>query len=248
MTLTPCRAMSPFHCGASAELSGWYNVSSQVDCSTPGIYHKGSPMQCMLSSWIRPVRLGMMLVACLFVTASRQTIAEEKTPDGSDGASVLDRSMKALDGKTVDLSKYKGRVVLVVNTASKCGLTPQYTELQALYEKYKDQGLVVLGFPCNQFRQQEPGSAKEISEFCTKNYGVTFDMFDKVEVNGDDACPLYKQLTALDLQPKGKGNVSWNFEKFIIDRDGKPVARFEPKTKPDDKIVVATIEKLLSQK
>lgn len=206
-------------------------------------------MQNALTSWIRPARLGVMLTAsCLLFTASLQTTAEEKAADKSDSASALNESMKTLDGKTVDLSKYKGKVVLIVNTASKCGLTPQYTELQALYKKYKDQGLVVLGFPCNQFKQQEPGSAKEISEFCTKNYGVTFDMFDKVDVNGDDACPLYKQLTALDLQPKGKGDISWNFEKFLIARSGKPVARFEPKTKPDDKAVVATIEKLLSEK
>lgn len=188
----------------------------------------------------------MLAASCLLVAASLQTTAEEKASDKSDGASALNESMKTLDGKTVDLSKYKGKVVLIVNTASKCGLTPQYTQLQAVYEKYKDQGLVVLGFPCNQFRQQEPGSAKEISEFCTKNYGVTFDMFDKVEVNGDGACPLYKQLTALDLQPKGKGDIDWNFEKFVLDRSGKPVARFAPKTKPDDEAVVATIEKLLA--
>jgi glutathione peroxidase len=204
-------------------------------------------MQNALSFWVRPTRLGMMLSAsCLLVAASLQTTAEEKAADKSDSTSALTESMKGLDGKMVDLSKYKGKVVLIVNTASKCGLTPQYTELQAMYEKYRDQGLVVLGFPCNQFRQQEPGTAKEISEFCTKNYGVTFDMFDKVEVNGDDACPLYKQLTALELQPKGKGDIDWNFEKFVIDRSGQPVARFAPKTKPDDKAVVATIEKLLS--
>ena len=204
-------------------------------------------MQCVLSSRIRSAHLGMLLaVSCLFATTSLQTTAAEKAGDKSDGASALTESMQALDGKTVDLSKYKGKVVLIVNTASKCGLTPQYTELQALYEKYKDQGLVVLGFPCNQFRQQEPGSAKEISEFCTKNYGVTFDMFDKVEVNGDGACPLYKQLTALDLKPTGKGDISWNFEKFVIDRQGKPVARFAPKTQPNDAAVVETIEKLLA--
>ncbi len=206
-------------------------------------------MQNALSSWIGPARLGVMLtVSCLIIATSLQTTAEEKVSDKSDSASALNESMKTLDGKTVNLSKYKGKVVLIVNTASKCGLTPQYTELQAVYEKYKDQGLVVLGFPCNQFRQQEPGTAKEISEFCTKNYGVTFDMFDKVEVNGDDACPLYKHLTALDLQPKGKGDIDWNFEKFVIDRSGKPAARFAPKTKPDDETVVATIEKLLAEK
>ncbi len=204
-------------------------------------------MQCALSSLIRSASSSMMLAAsCFIVTTSLQTTAAEKAGDKSDNASALTESMKTLDGNTVDLSKYKGKVVLIVNTASKCGLTPQYTELQAMYEKYKDQGLVVVGFPCNQFGKQEPGSAKEISEFCTKNYGVTFDMFEKVDVNGEDACPLYKKLTALDLQPTGKGDISWNFEKFVIDRSGKPVARFAPRTKPNDETLVATIEKQLA--
>lgn len=208
-------------------------------------------MQCTLSSLVGSHRLGMMLGGlCLLAGACLQPVAtaDDKSADKPDTTSALTRSMKALDGETVDLSKYKGKVVLIVNTASECGLTPQYSELQAMYEKYKDQGLVVLGFPCNQFGKQEPGTAKEISEFCTENYGVTFDMFDKVEVNGDGACELYKQLTALDLQPKGKGKVSWNFEKFVIDRNGKPVARFEPKTAPDAEAFVATVEKLLSTK
>lgn len=176
------------------------------------------------------------------------TAAKAEEKKGEPASSVLEQSMKSLEGKAVDLKKYQGKVVLVVNTASECGLTPQYTELQSLYEKYKDQGLVVLGFPCNQFGTQEPGTAKEISEFCTKNYGVTFDMFEKVEVNGDGACDLYKQLTAMNLKPKGSGKVSWNFEKFLIDRDGKAVARFEPRTAPDDKEIVSAVEKLLSAK
>lgn len=206
-------------------------------------------MQLTLGSLIGSQHLGITLAGlCLLAGACLQpmALADEKSAEKADTTSALSQSMKALDGKMVDLSKYKGKVVLIVNTASECGLTPQYTELQAMYEKYKDQGLVVLGFPCNQFGKQEPGTAKEISEFCTQNYGVTFDMFDKVEVNGDGACELYKQLTALDLQPKGKGKVSWNFEKFLIDRTGKPVARFEPKTAPDAEAFVATVEKLLA--
>lgn len=184
-----------------------------------------------------------LLVGGLLMTSAR---AEEKT--GEPSQAVLDQKMQTLDGKSVNLKKYEGKVVLIVNTASECGLTPQYTELQKLHEKYKDQGLVVLGFPCNQFGTQEPGSSKEISEFCTKNYGVTFDMFEKVEVNGDGACELYQTLTGMDLKPKGSGKVSWNFEKFLIDRQGKPVARFEPKTAPDDAAIVSAVERLLTTK
>ena len=190
-----------------------------------------------------------LLVLCVSLVGTVLAMSNAMAEDKKDGSakSVLDYSMKSLGGQPVELQKYKGKVVLVVNTASKCGLTPQYTELQDLYEKYKDRGLVVLGFPCNQFGIQEPGSAKEISEFCTKNYGVTFDMFDKVEVNGDGACELYKTLTGLDLKPKGSGSVKWNFEKFLIDREGQAVARFDPRTSPDDETIVAEIEKLLGK-
>ncbi len=161
---------------------------------------------------------------------------------------VLNRTMKSLDGKEVDLSKYQGKVLLIVNTASKCGATPQYKDLQALHEKYKDKGLVVLGFPCNQFGAQEPGTAVQISEFCTKNYGVTFDMFDKIDVNGDNADPLYKYLTSQKTKPKSAGPVSWNFEKFLINRDGEVAARFATRTNPKSKEVVTAIEAELKQK
>ncbi len=198
------------------------------------------------------VRLSVQRLAVALVFTSTinsgvfMTAASAEDKKGEPATSVLKESMKSLGGEEVDLQKYKGKVVLVVNTASKCGLTPQYTELQSLYEKYKDQGLVVLGFPCNQFGKQEPGSSKEITEFCTKNYGVTFDMFDKVEVNGEGACELYKKLTAMKLPPTGDGKVSWNFEKFLIDRAGQAVARFAPRTTPDDEEVVSAIEKLLA--
>ncbi|MBX3440887.1 MAG: glutathione peroxidase [Planctomyces sp.] len=161
---------------------------------------------------------------------------------------ALDFTMKSLDGKPVELSKYDGKVVLVVNVASECGLTPQYKNLQTVYDQYKADGLVVLGFPCNQFGAQEPGSAKEIQEFCTKNYGVTFDMFEKVDVNGDKAAPLFKHLTSLETKPKGAGKVSWNFEKFLINREGEVVGRFEPRTEPDSPEVKAAIEKELEKK
>jgi len=182
-------------------------------------------------------------------TLTSVATADEKAPGKKDASTlnVLEGSMKSLAGETVDLQKYKGKVILIVNTASKCGLTPHYAKLQAVYEKYKDQGLVVLGFPCNQFGKQEPGTAKEISEFCTKNYGVTFDMFDKVDVNGDSACDLYKSLTAMELEPVGSGKISWNFEKFLIDRDGQAVSRFNPRLAPDDEEITGAIEKLLSK-
>jgi glutathione peroxidase len=148
----------------------------------------------------------------------------------------------------VDLvEKYKGDVLLVVNVASKCGLTPQYKDLQALHEKYKSRGLAVVGFPCNQFGKQEPGTPDEIREFCTTNYGVTFDLFEKIEVNGPGACDLYKHLTALQTQPKESGEISWNFEKFVVGRDGKVVARFAPRTKPTDPDLIKTIEAELAK-
>jgi glutathione peroxidase len=163
---------------------------------------------------------------------------------GSD----IRHTVTTLDGREVDLSKeYEGKVLLIVNVASRCGLTPQYEGLQALHTKYKDQGLRVLGFPCNQFGAQEPGTAEQIREFCSTKYDVTFDMFAKIEVNGEGACPLYKQLTAADTEPKGSGNISWNFEKFVIGRDGKVIARFEPRTKPEDPALVKTIEAALAK-
>ncbi len=174
----------------------------------------------------------------------RQTQANQ---DQDEAPAALSFTMQTLGGETKKLSDYEGKVVLVVNTASKCGLTPQYAGLQGLYEKYKDKGLVVLGFPCNQFGGQEPGTATEISTFCTENYGVTFPMFAKINVNGESACELYKHLTALETMPAGSGDISWNFEKFLIDRSGKVVARFSPRTKPEAEDFVQAIEKQLGE-
>ena len=163
-------------------------------------------------------------------------------------ANDIKYDMKSLDGKDVDLAKqYDGKVVLVVNVASRCGLTPQYEGLQALYEKYKDKGLRVVAFPCNQFGGQEPGTPEQIREFCTTKYDVTFDLFSKIEVNGEGACDLYKHLTSLDAKPKGAGAISWNFEKFVVGRDGKVIARFQPRTKPDDPELIKTIEAALAK-
>lgn len=190
-----------------------------------------------MSKWTSLLLAGV--VAACVSTADGE---EKKVP------AALSFKVKSITGKEVDLSKYQGKVILVVNTASECGLTPQYEELEALHEKYGQKGLSVLGFPCNQFGKQEPGSDKEIAEFCESNYKVKFDMFSKVDVNGEEASPLYKHLTALDAKPKGKGKVSWNFEKFLIGRDGSVVARFEPKTAPDDPVVLKAVEAELAKK
>jgi glutathione peroxidase len=161
----------------------------------------------------------------------------------------LNVTMKTLEGKEVDLAeKYKGKVVLLVNVASECGLTPQYEQLQVLHEKYSKAGLAIVGVPCNQFGTQEPGNAKEIREFCTKNYGVEFDLLAKVDVNGEEACDLYKWLTSEETNKEYAGKITWNFEKFLISRDGDVVARIAPRTKPDDKEVIAKIEAELKKK
>ena len=167
---------------------------------------------------------------------------EKKTP------AALDFKMETLDGKEANLSKHLGDVVMVVNVASKCGLTPQYEQLQQLHEKYSERGLAILGFPCNQLLKQEPGTAEEIKEFCRVNYGVAFPMFAKIKVKGKEACDLYKHLTSLDTKPKGAGKITWNFEKFVIGRNGEVVARFAPRTKPDAPEVIEVLKEELAKK
>ena len=154
--------------------------------------------------------------------------------------------VKDIDGKDTSLNAYKGKVLLVVNVASKCGLTPQYKTLEATQEKYKDKGFTVLGFPCNQFGGQEPGTNEEIKEFCSSKYNVTFPLFDKLDVNGDKRHPLYVALAG-PASPY-PGDIKWNFGKFLIGRDGKILKRFEPKTAPDAPEVVAAIEAALAAK
>ncbi len=171
-------------------------------------------------------------IACLgvLVMESSQLVAQEATAQATAAATPLNQEMKTLDGKKVNLAKkYKDKVVLLVNVASECGLTPQYEQLQALHEKYADKGLAIVGVPCNQFGGQEPGTATEISQFCKENYGVEFDLMAKVDVNGPNAAPLYKFLTSEKTNPKLAGKISWNFEKFLFDRDGQLVARFKPR-------------------
>ena len=170
-----------------------------------------------------------------------------KAANTTKAANALKFTMKSIDGEDVKLSKYAGKVVVFVNVASKCGFTPQYKQLQELHNKYADQGLAIVGIPCNQFRGQEPGSDKEILAFCKKNYGVDFDMMSKVDVNGSDQCELYKYLNSIDVKPRGKGDVKWNFEKYVLDRTGKPIARFASKVKPDSKAFVKVIEEALGE-
>lgn len=156
---------------------------------------------------------------------------------------VYDFSAKDINGRDVQLADYRGKVLLIVNTASKCGFTPQYKGLQKVYDDYKDKGLVILGFPCNQFGSQEPGDEANISEFCELNYGVDFPMFAKIDVNGSDAHPLYQHLKESAPGVLGSKGVKWNFTKFLVDKDGKVVKRYAPTDKPE--AIVKDIEKLL---
>ena len=147
-------------------------------------------------------------------------------------ASIFDFSAKTLQGKTVPLTDFRGKAMLIVNTASKCGFTPQYEGLETLYEKLHDKGLTILGFPCNQFGKQEPGGAEEIGAFCQTNYGVSFPMFDKIDVNGPQTHPLFEYLKSEQRGILGSKNIKWNFTKFLVDKSGKVVDRFAPMTKP----------------
>ena len=158
---------------------------------------------------------------------------------------IYDFPVTALDGGSADLNDYQGKTLLMVNVASKCGLTPQYAGLEKLHEKYADRGFSVLGFPCNQFMGQEPGSAEEIATFCSTTYGVTFPMFSKIDVNGADRDPLYAELTRKPDAEGVDGDIRWNFEKFLIAPDGSVAARFAPQVEPEDPALVAAIEETL---
>lgn len=161
--------------------------------------------------------------------------------------SVLDFEMNNIDGKKTPLADYRGKVIMIVNVASKCGYTPQYEGLQAIYTKYKDRGLVILGFPANNFMGQEPGTNEEIKTFCQTKYNVSFPMFGKISVKGDDIHPLYKFLTSKETDPEFGGDITWNFNKFLIDRNGKIIARFETKEKPESEKIAQAIEQALKK-
>jgi glutathione peroxidase len=168
--------------------------------------------------------------------------------DAKKPASVLDFHVKDIDGKDADLSRYKGHVLLIVNSASQCGFTPQYTDMQSIYEKYKDQGFEVLAFPANEFGKQEPGTNEQIKEFCSSKYKVTFPLFSKIVVKGKGIDPLYEFLTSADTNPKFSGAIRWNFTKFLVNRKGEVIARFEPKEKPTSESVAHAIETALAAK
>jgi glutathione peroxidase len=161
-------------------------------------------------------------------------------------SNIYDFTLPNIDGKPMPLSEFKGKVVLMVNVASQCGYTPQYTALEAIYEKYKAQGFVIVGFPANNFGAQEPGSNEEIKTFCSRKYSVTFPLYSKVSVKGDDQTPLYQYLTK-DTPAGINGDIKWNFTKFLVDRNGSVVQRFESKVKPDSPEVTSAVEKLLKQ-
>jgi glutathione peroxidase len=178
------------------------------------------------------------LVALILIV--KQSVAADAPASSQPAASPLDFKVKDIDGNDYDLAQLKGKVVMFVNVASKCGFTPQYTGLEKLYEAKKDQGFVIVGFPANNFKGQEPGTNEEIKQFCTSKYNVTFPMMSKISVKGEDIHPLYKQLT------DAKGQVTWNFNKFLIGRDGKLIEHFDSKAKPDDVKLNGAIDKALS--
>ncbi|MGI9106410.1 MAG: glutathione peroxidase [Pyrinomonadaceae bacterium] len=187
------------------------------------------------------------VAALMFISAAGLLLVETKyskeTKKGNK--SVYDFTLKNVGGKDVKLEQFRGQVVMIVNVASKCGYTPQYDGLQKIYEQYKDRGFVVLGFPANNFGAQEPGTNEEIKEFCRINYGVTFPIFSKISVKGEDIHPLYKYLTEKETDPEFAGEIKWNFNKFLIGKDGKIIARFDSKDKPEDPQVTAAIEQAL---
>ena len=185
----------------------------------------------MISLSLIRITVGLLVVVGMVVMS----------PTG-DAASPLTGSMKKIDGTEKDLSGYNGKVVLVVNVASQCGYTSQYAGLQKLYDTFKDKGFVILGFPANDFGAQEPGSDSEIASFCSKNYGVTFDMFSKITVKGSGKAPLYKTLTEASSP---SGEVGWNFEKFLIGRNGEVIGRFKSGVSPQDPVLITAIEAAL---
>jgi glutathione peroxidase len=174
--------------------------------------------------------------------------AKEKpvvTSHRTDLGAVWQTPLQTLQGEPTTLAAHQGKAVLVVNVASQCGLTPQYAQLEALQQRYAGKGFTVVGFPCNQFGGQEPGSAEEIAEFCSSTYGITFPMMEKIEVNGEGRHPIYAALTPVPDAAGHQGDIRWNFEKFLIGADGASVTRFSPKTTPDDPTVIAAIEQAL---
>jgi glutathione peroxidase len=191
---------------------------------------------------MKPLITLALVLAVSGLQAKPKTLKPVPTKETVPMTGLYQFTMNTIDGKPKPLADYKGKVLLIVNVASECGNTPQYKGLEALYQKYKDQGFMILGFPANNFGGQEPGTEAEIKDFCDRKYGVTFDLFSKVEAKGDRISPLYKYLTT---ETGFDGDISWNFAKFLVGRDGKVLARYSPKTQPDDKKLVEDLEAAL---
>ncbi|OQB41556.1 MAG: Hydroperoxy fatty acid reductase gpx1 [Candidatus Hydrogenedentes bacterium ADurb.Bin179] len=192
------------------------------------------------------MKRGLVLLLTPAVIMATLVLASCGTEAKGEPVNILRHVMKDIEGNDVNLSDYLGKVVLIVNVASKCGFTDQYAALETLYTKYKDRGFVILGFPSNDFLRQEPGTDQEIKAFCTLTYGVSFPMFSKIAVIGKNKAPLYKDLTEKETNPNFSGGIKWNFTKFLIGKDGTVIDRFAPTTKPDAEKVIASIEKALS--
>lgn len=188
----------------------------------------------------------MMLVGLLGLSFANRAVRSDEPTGDEKMKSIYDFTVKDIDGKDQKLEQYKGKAIMIVNVASRCGFTPQYSGLQKIYQQYRDKGLVILGFPANNFLGQEPGSNEEIKQFCSVNYQVTFPMFSKISVKGKDIAPLYKYLTEKETNPDFAGDISWNFNKFLIDRQGKIAARFGSRTTPEDEEVIRAIEQALA--
>ena len=192
------------------------------------IVHPGGAADHQLSGMRKLLVSGLLMTAPLFAASS-----------------VLEYTLNSIDGQPAPLAQYKGKAILIVNVASRCGFTPQYEGLEAIYRKYKDRGFVILGFPANNFGGQEPGTNEEIKTFCSSKYNVTFPMYAKISVKGEDQAPLYQFLTGKQTNPASGGEIKWNFTKFLVDRDGKVVARFESAVTPQSADVTGAIEKAL---
>jgi glutathione peroxidase len=197
-------------------------------------------------------KITLLAIAILIVTSAALALTRFNKSTANEGVkmtekNVLEFTMKNIDGKDVKMDDYRGKVLMIVNVASKCGYTPQYEGLESIYRKYKDQGLVVMGFPANNFLGQEPGTNEEIKTFCSTRYNVTFPMFSKISVKGDDIHPFYRFLTSKETNPEFSGDISWNFNKFLVDRTGKVVDRFSTGEKPESEKIALAIEKALKQ-
>ncbi len=198
---------------------------------------------------ISVILIGFLLgvIVMLIPACGADVVIPRPAVNGKPVESIYELTVKDITGEEVPLSRYKGKVLMIVNTASKCGFTKQYAGLQKLYDVYKEEGFVILGFPANNFFGQEPGTNEEIQSFCTGEFGVTFPMFSKISVKGKDQAPLYRFLTGPDTDPEFAGKITWNFNKFLIARDGRIINRFGTRTKPEDEKVITAIEEALKE-